>query len=121
MTELIEQTEIAKRLGISNKTIKRITYHGKLEYKLINNKRHYNFKEVVKTIKKNISLSRTKEVIEWCRRLKIKTKGFFIVGHPTETIKTIDNRECVEPHEPLMVLRQEYLSDGGEEGFPWLH
>ncbi len=53
MTELIEQTEIAKRLGISNKTIKRITYHGKLEYKLINNKRHYNFNEVVETIKKN--------------------------------------------------------------------
>ena len=23
--------------------------------------------------------------------------------------------------EPLMVLRQEYLSDGGEEGFPWPH
>jgi hypothetical protein len=36
-------------------------------------------------------------------------------------IKTIDNRECAELQEPLMVLRQEYLSDGGEEGFPWLH
>jgi len=23
--------------------------------------------------------------------------------------------------EPLMVLSKEYLSDGGAEGFPWLH
>jgi hypothetical protein len=27
----------------------------------------------------------------------------------------------VNIQEPLMVLCQEYLSDGGEEGFPWLH
>jgi len=27
----------------------------------------------------------------------------------------------VPNQEPLMVLRQEYLSDGDEKGFPWLH
>ena len=26
----------------------------------------------------------------------------------------------VPNQEPLMVLRKEYLSDGGEQGFPWL-
>jgi hypothetical protein len=32
-----------------------------------------------------------------------------------------NNREAPNQNqEPLMVLRQEYLSDGGEEGFPWL-
>ena len=50
---LTEQTEIAKRLGISNKAFHRIAYHGKLEFKLINNKRHYDFEEVIETIKKN--------------------------------------------------------------------
>jgi hypothetical protein len=34
--------------------------------------------------------------------------------------KQKNNREA-ENQEPLMVLRVEYLSDGGEEGFPWLH
>ena len=53
MAELIEQTEIARRLGISNNALHRIVYHGKLEYKLINNKRHYDFEEVLKTIKKD--------------------------------------------------------------------
>ena len=52
MEKLVEQTEIAKRLGISNNALHRITYHGKLDFKLINNKRHYDFEEVIKTIKK---------------------------------------------------------------------
>jgi radical SAM superfamily enzyme YgiQ (UPF0313 family) len=45
---------------------------------------------ILKVIRKNISLSRVTEVIEWCYKLKIKTKGFFIVGHPLETADTID-------------------------------
>ncbi len=53
MVKLIEQTAIAKRLGISNNALHRITWHGKLEYKLINNKRHYDFDEVIETIKKS--------------------------------------------------------------------
>ena len=35
-------------------------------------------------------LEKAKEVIIWCNKLKIKTKGFFIIGHPTETLETID-------------------------------
>ncbi|OGW46083.1 MAG: hypothetical protein A2Y66_00525 [Nitrospirae bacterium RBG_13_41_22] len=46
--------------------------------------------DILKVIKKNISLSNVKQVIDWCDKLKIKTKGFFIVGHPLETIETID-------------------------------
>ena len=45
---------------------------------------------ILKLIKKNISLEKAKEVITWCNKLKIKTKWFFIIGHPTETIETID-------------------------------
>jgi anaerobic magnesium-protoporphyrin IX monomethyl ester cyclase len=45
---------------------------------------------ILKLIKKNISIEKAKEVINWCSKLKIKTKGFFIIGHPTETIETID-------------------------------
>lgn len=45
---------------------------------------------ILKLIKKNISLEKANEVISWCKKLKIKTKGFFIIGHPTETVETID-------------------------------
>lgn len=45
---------------------------------------------ILKTIRKNISLESARQVIEWCSTLGIRTKGFFIVGHPLETIETID-------------------------------
>lgn len=45
---------------------------------------------ILKIIKKNISLEKTNEVISWCKKLKIKTKGFFIIGHPSETLETIE-------------------------------
>lgn len=45
---------------------------------------------VLKVIKKNILPERVKTVIDWCYDLGIETKGFFIVGHPTETLETID-------------------------------
>ena len=45
---------------------------------------------ILKIIRKKISLSKVTEVIDWCYKLKIKTKGFFIVGHPLETVATID-------------------------------
>lgn len=45
---------------------------------------------ILKIIKKNISLDAVTRVIQWCDRLGIKTKGFFIVGHPLETVETID-------------------------------
>ncbi len=45
---------------------------------------------ILKVIKKNILLSKVKEVIDWCEEFGIETKGFFIIGHPNETIETID-------------------------------
>ncbi len=46
--------------------------------------------DILKAIKKNISPENVRQVIDWCHKLAIKTKGFFIVGHPLETIGTID-------------------------------
>ena len=46
--------------------------------------------DILKTIKKNISIEAVRQVIEWCDELKIRTKGFFIVGHPKETLETIN-------------------------------
>jgi len=46
--------------------------------------------KILKIIKKNISIEKVKTVIGWCNQLKIKTKGFFIIGHPSETLKTIN-------------------------------
>ncbi len=45
---------------------------------------------ILRLIKKNISLEETKRVVGWCRQLGIRTKGFFIIGHPGETMATID-------------------------------
>ena len=52
MNDYIEQTAIARKLGISNKAFQRIAYYGGLEFKLINNKRHYELSEVLAVIKK---------------------------------------------------------------------
>ncbi len=45
--------------------------------------------EILDFEKKNISLDRVREVIEWTHRAGIHPKGFFIIGHPTETEETI--------------------------------
>lgn len=46
--------------------------------------------QILKVIRKQISLAEVRQVVDWCAELGISTKGFFIVGHPTETIETID-------------------------------
>ena len=46
--------------------------------------------EILQRIKKKISLEQARRVIGWCAKLGIRTKGFFIVGHPGETLETID-------------------------------
>lgn len=45
---------------------------------------------ILRLIKKNISLDVARKVIRWCHELGIRTKGFFIVGHPGETVETIE-------------------------------
>ena len=46
--------------------------------------------DILRRIKKNISLDAVCRVIDQCHGLGILTKGFFIVGHPGETIETIE-------------------------------
>lgn len=46
--------------------------------------------QVLKVIRKNITPERVRTVIDWCSGLGVETKGFFIIGHPTETLGTID-------------------------------
>jgi anaerobic magnesium-protoporphyrin IX monomethyl ester cyclase len=45
---------------------------------------------ILETIRKNISLEQVEKVISWCSELGIRTKGFFILGHPHETVQTLD-------------------------------
>ncbi len=45
---------------------------------------------ILQRIKKTISLDQVRQVIGWCAELGIRTKGFFIVGHPGETEGTIE-------------------------------
>ena len=46
---------------------------------------------VLKDIKKNITLDKAEEVINWCNKLGIQTTGLFMLGHPTDTLQSIDN------------------------------
>ncbi len=45
---------------------------------------------ILKCIRKNIRLAEVEQVVRTCDKLGIVTKGFFIVGHPMETVETID-------------------------------
>lgn len=46
--------------------------------------------QILKEIRKNIKIQNVERVISTCHKLGILTKGFFIVGHPLETVETID-------------------------------
>jgi anaerobic magnesium-protoporphyrin IX monomethyl ester cyclase len=46
--------------------------------------------EILKNIKKKISLESVRRVIGVCDRLGIRSKGFFMVGHPGETEETME-------------------------------
>jgi len=46
--------------------------------------------DILKLIKKNITIKQVENAISWCHELGIKTKGFFILGNPSDTIKTIN-------------------------------
>lgn len=47
---MVEQTEIARKLGISGTKFRRIV-QGRLEFQLINNKRHYDYEQVLQLIR----------------------------------------------------------------------
>jgi radical SAM superfamily enzyme YgiQ (UPF0313 family) len=40
--------------------------------------------------KKNISIDKVRQIIEWTYKAGIHPKGFFIIGHPTETEETMN-------------------------------
>ena len=45
---------------------------------------------ILKRIRKNISLTDVRDRVDSCAALNIKTKGFFMIGHPGESVETID-------------------------------
>lgn len=47
----IEQTVIAKKLGISNTAFQRIAHNARLEFWLIKNRRHYEWNDVLRVIR----------------------------------------------------------------------
>jgi len=46
--------------------------------------------DILETIGKNINMEQAREVLSWCAKLGIQTRGNFIIGHPGETRHTID-------------------------------
>jgi radical SAM superfamily enzyme YgiQ (UPF0313 family) len=45
---------------------------------------------ILKELRKNISLNDARNVIEMANKIGIKTNGFFMIGHPNETIESIE-------------------------------
>lgn len=60
--------------------------------------------KILKTIKKGLSLKKTAEVVGWCRELGIMTRGFFMIGHPLETVETIDRTIDYSLNIPLDII-----------------
>lgn len=46
--------------------------------------------EVLDFIKKGITLKQVEDAVGWCKKLNIKTTGFFMIGHHIDTPQTID-------------------------------
>jgi radical SAM superfamily enzyme YgiQ (UPF0313 family) len=69
---------------------------GLLRYMRENGCWHVSFgiesgdQNVLREIRKNITLEAVERVTELCHKLRILTKGFFMVGHPTDTAESID-------------------------------
>jgi radical SAM superfamily enzyme YgiQ (UPF0313 family) len=57
--------------------------------------------EVLKFIKKNISLKRARQVVGWADELGLAVRGFFILGHPTDTAETIEKTIRLATELPL--------------------
>lgn len=45
---------------------------------------------IVDLIKKGIDLEMVRQVITWCKEIGLCSKGFFMIGHPGETVGTIE-------------------------------
>ena len=45
---------------------------------------------IQKLIRKNLQLDRAAEVVNWMRKYKIRTLGFFMLGFPTETLADVN-------------------------------
>jgi len=56
---------------------------------------------ILKVIRKNIKPQDVERVINICHRLGIVTKGFFMIGHPLETVETIDKTIAFAKRIPL--------------------
>jgi radical SAM superfamily enzyme YgiQ (UPF0313 family) len=57
--------------------------------------------EILRTIHKNITPAAVERVVDICHRLGIVTKGFFMIGHPRETVETIDKTIAFAKQIPL--------------------
>ncbi len=67
-----------------------------LRYMKLNGCWHISFgiesgeEEILKLIRKNIKIEDVEQVVNICHKIGILSKGFFILGHPLETVKSID-------------------------------
>ncbi|MCL4383941.1 B12-binding domain-containing radical SAM protein [Patescibacteria group bacterium] len=62
--------------------------------------------DILKLIKKNITMEQIRKAMNWCKQLGIKSKGYFIVGHPGDTVETINKTidlACSLPLDDILV------------------
>lgn len=72
--------------------------------------------EILKVIKKGITLKQVEEVVRMCKELKLEIRTYFILGHPNETlktaIKTIKFAAKLKPHYTVFGIMVPYPKTG---------
>jgi len=59
---------------------------------------------ILKIMRKNISLEKVKQVVDWCRELGIFTLAYFVIGMPGETIESLEITKKFALSLPLDVI-----------------
>ena len=72
--------------------------------------------EVLKFIKKDISLEKVRQVAQWSKEIGIQLRGYFMIGHPIDTKKTIRKTINFAKSLPLHTVNfcLQYLVPGSE-------
>lgn len=65
--------------------------------------------EILNRIKKNTTLERIEKALAICRKHGIITKGYFIIGHPGETLETIQDTISFAKRIPLDIFQQSHM------------
>lgn len=60
--------------------------------------------EILEIMKKQVSLKKVQQIVEWCRQLHIFTLGFFLIGMPGETLESMERTRAYALSLPIEAI-----------------